>query len=353
MKNLVSNNSVYETTIKLLILLGLIVWCSMILMPFVNILLWSLIFAMAVYPLHTKLTQKLKGKRKLASFIIVISVLAVVFIPTAFLIDSFLEELKELKTGFESDSLTIPAPNEKIKEWPLVGDKLFNLWNSASINFEETVLTYKEELKNFGSELLKGTLSSMSALIQIVVSFIIAGVLLVFGGIGESIRKFFRKLVGSKGDEYADVTMKTVNSVVKGVLGVAFIVAIILGILFMLAGIPYAGVWALIVFVLGILQLPAILVTLPIIVYLFAVKSTTVAIIWTVLMIAGGLSDNILKPVLLGKGAPVPMLIIFIGVIGGFILSGFIGLFTGAIVMSIGYLLFKGWMNSDEEVKVE
>lgn len=193
----------------------------------------------------------------------------------------------------------------------------------------------------------------MSALIQIVVSFIIAGVLLVFGGIGESIRKFFRKLVGSKGDEYADVTMKTVNSVVKGVLGVAFIVAIILGILFMLAGIPYAGVWALIVFVLGILQLPAILVTLPIIVYLFAVKSTTVAIIWTVLMIAGGLSDNILKPVLLGKGAPVPMLIIFIGVIGGFILSGFIGLFTGAIVMSIGYLLFKGWMNSDEEVKVE
>lgn len=353
MKNLVSNNSVYETTIKLLVLLGLIVWCSMILMPFVNILLWSLIFAMAVYPLHTKLTQKLKGKRKLASFIIVISVLAVVFIPTAFLIDSFLEELKELKTGFESDSLTIPAPNEKIKEWPLVGDKLFNLWNSASINFEETVLTYKEELKNFGSELLKGTLSSMSALIQIVVSFIIAGVLLVFGGIGESIRKFFRKLVGSKGDEYADVTMKTVNSVVKGVLGVAFIVAIILGILFMLAGIPYAGVWALIVFVLGILQLPAILVTLPIIVYLFAVKSTTVAIIWTVLMIAGGLSDNILKPVLLGKGAPVPMLIIFIGVIGGFILSGFIGLFTGAIVMSIGYLLFKGWMNSDEEVKVE
>lgn len=353
MKNLVSNNSVYETTIKLLILLGLIVWCSMILMPFVNILLWSLIFAMAFYPLHTKLTQKLKGKRKLASFIIVISVLAVVFIPTAFLIDSFLEELKELKTGFESDSLTIPAPNEKIKEWPLVGDKLFNLWNSASINFEETVLTYKEELKNFGSELLKGTLSSMSALIQIVVSFIIAGVLLVFGGIGESIRKFFRKLVGSKGDEYADVTMKTVNSVVKGVLGVAFIVAIILGILFMLAGIPYAGVWALIVFVLGILQLPAILVTLPIIVYLFAVKSTTVAIIWTVLMIAGGLSDNILKPVLLGKGAPVPMLIIFIGVIGGFILSGFIGLFTGAIVMSIGYLLFKGWMNSDEEVKVE
>jgi len=108
-----------------------------------------------------------------------------------------------------------------------------------------------------------------------------------------------------------------------------------------------------VVFVLGVLQLPAILVTLPIILYLFAVKSTAAAVIYTVLLVVAGLSDNVLKPILLGKGAPVPTLVIFLGVVGGFIFSGFIGLFTGAIVMSLGYKLFMGWMNSgDTDVQI-
>jgi predicted PurR-regulated permease PerM len=79
-------------------------------------------------------------------------------------------------------------------------------------------------------------------------------------------------------------------------------------------------------------------------IYLFAVKEPLPATLWTVAMILAGLADNILKPLLLGKGAPVPMLVIFIGVIGGFILSGFIGLFTGAIVMSLGYRLYVEWI---------
>ena len=94
----------------------------------------------------------------------------------------------------------------------------------------------------------------------------------------------------------------------------------------------------------------ALLVVLPVIIYLFAEKETLPAILWSVYLILAGLSDNILKPVLLGKGAPVPMLVIVLGVIGGFIFSGFIGLFTGAIIMSIGYKLFVSWINtaSDE-----
>jgi predicted PurR-regulated permease PerM len=95
--------------------------------------------------------------------------------------------------------------------------------------------------------------------------------------------------------------------------------------------------------------LPVVFITLPIMIYIFAQMELMPAIIWTVLLLVAGLSDNVLKPILLGKGAPVPMLVIFIGVIGGFILSGFIGLFTGAIVMSIGYKLFVGWINSTNE----
>lgn len=263
------------------------------------------------------------------------------------LISSVVDEMKALKVHYDAGTLTIPPPTESVKEWPLVGEKFYVFWENISTNLEQTILKYQDQLAQFMSNLAKGILSAGSGVIQIMVALIIAGILLTIGGIGESIRKFFRKLAGNRGDEFADVAIKTVASVVKGVIGVALVLAILHGILLMLAGIPYAGIWTLLIFVLAVLQLPVIFVTLPIIIYLFAVKEPVPAIIWTVLLVVAGLSDNILKPILLGKGAVVPMLVIFIGVIGGFILSGFIGLFTGAIVMSIGYKLFVEWLNSN------
>ena len=174
---------------------------------------------------------------------------------------------------------------------------------------------------------------------------------LVSQGRNGFIRKFFRKLAGDRGDEFADIILKTVGNVVKGIIGVALILALLHGILFMLAGVPYAGIWTLLAFVLAVLQIPLFFITVPVIIYMFATKDLMPAIMWTALIFVAGLSDNVLKPILLGKGAPVPMLVIFIGVIGGFIFSGFIGLFTGAIVMSIGYKLFVAWINSAEEAE--
>jgi predicted PurR-regulated permease PerM len=181
-----------------------------------------------------------------------------------------------------------------------------------------------------------------------ILSLIIAGFLLTVGGAGESIRKFFRKIAGDRGDEFADVTYVTVGKVVKGVMGVALIQATLIGVGFLIAGVPYAGIWSLIVFVLAVLQLPVILVVIPVAIYMFSVKELVPAILWTIYLLLAGASENIFKPLLLGKGAPVPMLVIFIGVLGGFIFSGFIGLFTGAVVMSIGYKLFVSWINTTD-----
>ena len=344
-----TGTNIYDTTVRLFILLLIIAWCLLIMYPFVSIILWSLIFAMALYPLHSKLSQKIGGRPKLTSFIIILLILLIIFLPTSLLVGSLINEVKELKVSYENGALTIPPPTEKVKEWPVIGTKLYDTWQSASVNLGQTIMKNKDQLTEVVSKLAKGILSSAGGLFQIFISFIIAGVLLVFDGLGESIRKFFRKVAGNKGDEFADTTIKTVGNVVKGVIGVALILALIHGIVFMLAGIPYAGLWTLLIFVLAVLQLPAIFVSLPIIVYMFAVKEPLPAVIWTILLVVAGLSDNFLKPVFLGKGAPVPMLVIFIGVIGGFIFSGFIGLFTGAIVMSIGYKLFVGWMNSGDE----
>lgn len=346
MKNALINDSIYDITLRLLILLFIVAWCMMIIHPFVNIIMWSFILALAIYPLHKLLTKKFGERPKLASFVILLSILVIIFLPTGLLISRLIDEVKELRTSYTNGTLSIPPPTEKVKDWPLVGDKFYDLWQSASSNLEQTIAKYNEQLLGAGRKLASGILSAAGGVFQIIAALIIACILLVVGGAGESIRKFFRKLAGARGDEFADVTMKTVANVVKGILGVALILAILHGVILMLAGVPYAGIWTLLIFVLGILQIPLFIVTLPIIIYLFAHLDPTPAIIWTVFLIIAGFSDNVLRPILLGKGAPVPMVVIFIGVIGGFIFTGFIGLFTGAIVLSIGYKLFVGWINT-------
>jgi predicted PurR-regulated permease PerM len=348
-----TNESVYDTVIRLFILILIIGWCLAILYPFVSIVLWSLILAMAMHPLHKNLSKRMGGRPKLASTLIVLTVLVVIFLPTWLLIDSLIAQVKELKVSFDNGTLTIPPPTEKVKDWPVIGEKLYDLWYNASVNLVQTAMKYKDQLIEVGSKIGSGILGAVGGIIQILISFIIAAILLVFGEAGEEIRKFFRKLAGKRGDEFADMTMKTVSSVVKGIIGVALILALLNGVLFMLAGIPYAGIWTLLVFVLGVLQLPLFFITVPVIAYMFSEKELMPAIVWTVLLLIAGLSDNILKPILLGKGAPVPMLVIFIGVIGGFIFSGFIGLFTGAIVFSLGYKLFVAWINSNNVEELE
>ena len=99
----------------------------------------------------------------------------------------------------------------------------------------------------------------------------------------------------------------------------------------------------------AIFQLPVTFVVIPVAVYLFSEKEMLPAILWSAYLFLSGISDNIIKPILLGKGAPVPILVIFLGVVGGFIFSGFIGLFTGAVVMSLGYMLFVEWINSPNQ----
>lgn len=349
MKKRLTNDSVYDTTIRLFILLLIIGWCLMIMSPFVSIILWSLILALAIHPLHSILSKKMGGKPKLASFIIIFSILIIIILPTWLLIDSLIDQVKVLKVSYDSGTLSIPPPAEKVKEWPIIGEKFYDTWLSASENLEQLLMKYKDQILEVGSKIGKGILSAVGGVIQIMVALLIAMILLAIGGTGEVIHKFFGKLAGEKGDEFADMILKTVASVVKGIIGVSLILALLHGIIFMLAGIPYAGIWTLLAFVLAILQLPLIFITLPVIIYLFSEKELLPAIIWSVAILVAGMSDNVLRPFLIGKGAPVPMPVIFIGVIGGFILSGFIGLFTGAIVISIGYKLFVGWINSDIE----
>ncbi len=343
-----SKDSIYDIVIRLLLLLALIAWCILIIYPFANILLWSLILSIALYPIHNGLAKKLGEKPKLASFIIVFTILLVFILPAGVLISSLIDEVKELKVAYDNGTLAIPPPNESIKGWPIIGETLYDTWFAAHTNIENLIIKYKDKILDFAGKLAAGILDAANGVVQMILSVIIAGVILAVSGAGISVRSFLKKAAGERGEEFADIIIKTVRSVANGVIGEAFVIALLNGILFLLAGVPFAGLWALLVFVLAVLQMPLIIVTLPVMIYFFAEKETVTAILWTISLLLVSFSDNILTPLMLGKNAPVPMPVIFIGVIGGVLLSGFIGLFSGAIVMSLGYTLLIGWIKLND-----
>ncbi len=166
---------------------------------------------------------------------------------------------------------------------------------------------------------------------------------------GRVARDLFVRLAGKRGAEFADDAKVTVRNVVKGILGVAIIQALLAGIGFAVAGVPAAGLWAFLCLLLAIVQIGIGPIVIPIIIVMFYKANTVTAAILAVWLVLVMLSDNVLKPILLGRGAPVPMPVIFLGAIGGFMSMGFLGLFVGALVLSVGYKLFKAWLTAGGE----
>jgi predicted PurR-regulated permease PerM len=333
-----------EVAIRLGILFLLIAWCFRILYPFTNVILWGIILAVAAAPFYKQVNRRLGDRPKWAAFLVILAGMVIVILPSWLFLDSLVHGVRVLMANMDQGSLTIPPPPDSVADWPLIGGKVHNLWRMASENLGSFLSNYQEQLTKVGRFIAEGILNTGGGAVQFILSIIIAGFLLAAEGTSEFAHRFFRKLVGDRAEEFIAITTKTVANVTKGVIGVAFIQSLLVGLGFLLAGVPYAGVWTLVVLVFGILQLPAIIIVLPVIIYLFSTLNTLPAILWTIYLLLAGASDNVMKPLLMGRGAPVPMLVIFLGVIGGFILSGFLGLFTGAIVLSLGYKLFMAWI---------
>ncbi|HEY5140866.1 MAG TPA: AI-2E family transporter, partial [Methylococcales bacterium] len=150
-----------------------------------------------------------------------------------------------------------------------------------------------------------------------------------------------------KGADFADLAEATIRSVANGILGVALIQSLLAGLGFMVAGVPAAGLWALLCLILSIAQIGTAPILIPVIIYLFYTADTFTAIAFLIWCIPLSLMDNVLKPILLGRGVKTPMAVIFIGAIGGLLSSGVIGLFIGAVILSLGYNLFLLWLNPD------
>jgi predicted PurR-regulated permease PerM len=343
-----------EVFIRLGLILGLVVWCFQIVRPFITPIVWGMIIAVAMNPIYMWLLPKFKGKRGLTATLLTALTLGLLLAPAIQLSGAMVQNAQELAEEVKDGSLNIPPPPEKVKTWPVIGEKTHAAWSLANDNLSDALSTYEEQVKAVGSWLLQKAAGAGLSVLMFAVSLIISGVFLTYAEEGnEFARKLGQRVAGDRGVKYAQLTGATVRGVAQGVLGVAFIQATLAAIGFTVMGIPGAPLWTLLVLILGIIQISPGLIIIPTIIYVFSTASTVPAVIYMIYMVAVSLSDNILKPILLARGIPVPMAVIFIGAIGGFIMSGIVGLFVGAVIMVLGYDLFMLWLNGDEEDSTE
>jgi predicted PurR-regulated permease PerM len=346
--NILAEKKNIDLSVRILLLVVLFAWCMMIILPFVIPVLWGLILSITLYPLYKGLLNLLKGKKILAAAVTTGILLLVLIVPMVWIIASVVESAGNFITSLRNHELVIPAPRPSVAGWPLIGEPVYNTWLSLTTNLEDFLMQHKDQIITAGDKFLGAFKSVASNFLMLLLSILIAGVFLAGSDKTEKgLIIFATRIGGKRGGEFLDLIVITIRNVAKGILGVAFIQFILLGATYIAAGIPFAGLWAVFVLLLVIVQLPSGIVSIPIIIYLFMVREPIPAILWSVLIILVSLSDNILKPLLMGKGAPVPMLVIFLGSIGGMIMSGFIGLFTGAIILSLGYRLATIWMDGD------
>jgi predicted PurR-regulated permease PerM len=352
-----ASSTLMDVLIRASLIGGLLVLCYQILSPFLPLMVWSVILAITIYPLHQWLAHRV-GKQWLASTILVIVGLLLIITPMALLMNSFADSTRHFISAVQQNTLVIPAPREGVEKWPVVGKQINDVWSKAHTDLPGFVQSMQPKIGDLAQKALSMVASIGSGLLLFLVSFLLATILMTYGESGaRSSRAIFVRVAGvARGEALAKLSTATIRAVALGVIGVAFIQATLIGLALLLAGVPAAGVLAVIVLVLGIAQVPALIVTIPAIIYIWSSGDygTAAAITYTVILLLTGMADNVLKPLMLGRGVEAPMPVILLGALGGMASGGVLGMFVGATLLTLGYEIFMAWVadspDSDQAV---
>jgi predicted PurR-regulated permease PerM len=344
-----------DVYIRVGLIVALALLCYWIFAPFLSLMVWALILAVTLYPVHQQLARRVGGKQGLAATLLVLIGIVLIVVPTALLMAAVGDSVHDFVDGVRGNTLQVPAPPAGVAEWPVVGKQVHALWSKAHADLPAVIQGLRPKMGDLSKKALGIVASIGVSVLLFLFSFIIAGIIMAFGRAGAgSTRAIFDRIVGvGRGEEFAKLSTATIRAVAQGVLGVALIQALAVGLLMMIAGIPFAGVLAVIVLVLGIAQVPALLVTLPVIAYIWTKGdySTAAAITHTVLLFVAGMLDNVLKPLMLGRGVEAPMPVILLGALGGMASSGILGMFVGATLLALGYQIFMGWVAANPDAE--
>lgn len=345
--------SLLDVLIRAGLVLLLVLLCHHFFSPFLTMMLWALILAVTLYPLHRRLAHRMGGRQGFAATLLVLLGLGLIVAPTVWLAVSFGDTLQQLVNDIRNNTLAIPAPPASVAELPFIGRKLDAAWSLAYADLPAFTKSTQPQIAELAAKARAIVASLGSGLLKFLFSFIIAGIMMAFGESGaRAIKASLERIAGcALGAEFATLATQTVRAVASGVIGIACIQALLLGVLLAVAGIPFAGVLAVVVLLLGIAQVPALLVSLPAIAWMWTSGdyTTVQATAYSILLILGGMADNVLKPLMLGRGVQAPMPVILLGALGGMATNGILGMFVGATALAVGYQIFMRWVADNPE----
>jgi predicted PurR-regulated permease PerM len=342
-----------ERVVGLLVIGVIILACFWIAWPLIGVLAWGALIAVALYPLCRRLASTIGDRPKTAVVLIVLILLILVIIPLSYLPGSF-DQATEAISALTNDwtELKLPPPPAWVADFPLVGSTIGEKWAAAAEGSRNVLVSLKPYLGPAFQWLAALGASLGLAVVQMLLSIILAGVFLATqGSTTETFQTIGRRLGGDTGENLVDVAVRTIRSVVQGVMGTALIQSILSGISFVIAGVPFAVPLGVLCFGTAMLQIGTWLVWIPAAVWLSYQGETGWAIFVTVSGIIINILDNVVKPLLIGRGAGSPIWIIFIGVIGGVLTMGIIGIFIGPLVMAIGYSIVGNWLGEESSSK--
>jgi predicted PurR-regulated permease PerM len=299
--------------------------------------------------LHHNLAARLGDRINLSATLITLLGLFILLAPLVVLTDSLVTTSVEFADDIATGSVKVPPPPERVQAWPLVGEKLHSTWLLASENFGATLKKFDTEMQALRLGIIAVVGGIGAASLQMFGSLIIAG---VFLGTADRClartRAFFVGMVGKRGPLLLAESGTTIRSVARGVLGVAILEAMLVALGLMVAGVPAAGFWTFLILVLSIVQVPPLLSLIPLTIYVLATATTFGSTVFVICGILAVLIDTLLKPVLLGRTANAPMLVILMGAIGGTLLWGIAGLFIGSVILVWCWEAMDFWfMESD------
>lgn len=339
-----------EASIHIGLIALLLCSCLVILRPFLPLIAWGVIVSISVYPGYRKLRRALGGRDGLAAVICTLLMLAILIVPVVLLAGTLVDGMQALIVSIREGNLAIPPPPQSVGTWPIIGRPLNSIWSLAATNLTAALGKFMPQIKAIVPLLVSASANLGLTVLQFILSILVAGVLLAKAkGATAAATSLFNRLFGNDGSEFEELTGSTIRSVTTGILGVAVIQSFFATLGFVFVGLPGAGVWAIAFLIAAVLQL-GVLVLVPAAIYVVAVASTTKAVIFLIWCAVVALMDNVLKPMLLGRGVAVPVAVIFLGAIGGFVAMGIIGLFIGAIVLSVGYRLFLAWLGGGDGI---
>jgi predicted PurR-regulated permease PerM len=339
-----------EVAIRLGVLLLLAVWCFLIIRPFIVAVLWGVILAVAVNPGYRRLCVWLSGRRGLAAVLLTAFMLLLLVGPLTMLTGNLVQNIADLATRLTDSRITVPPPPPAIASWPIIGERLAQLWGLASINLLGALADIRPQLEALARWLLALAAGAGLGVLNALAAVVIAGLLLGHAAGGHAVAlALATRLVGTRGPGLAAVAEHTIRNVVRGVLGTAFIQSTAAGLGLIVAGVPWAALLTLLCFLLCVAQIGPALVLLGAVVYMFATADAFTASLFLGWCVVVATMDNVLRPILMSRGSKVPMAVILAGVIGGLLVHGLIGVFVGPIVLALGYELFKVWLAGPTE----